>query len=182
MKEQHLQNIRLLFAASVGAAAALRILEDPEIRVEQICLDSTPLLSRSTVEQSIVTAAVLKEMKKHRKKPDSLRQEMQKQYGEALSPVVSENLLKLSEKSLKNLCAAFFCNSSIRNIPEEVQRKMVMSWGTADELYKKSKRNIQKNYPYARMVLHEGEAHCSYLAKHMDACVRELESAMMENL
>ena len=181
LKEKGIRKIRLLFGASVGAAAALRLLEDPELQFDRIHLDSVPLISRSSVKQSLVTSVVQKEMKKHRKEPETLKSEirdLEKSYGPELPPLLTESFMKYSEKSLKNLCAAFFSNSSIRGLPRELQEKMTMEWGANDNVYKESGRNIKKNYPYARIVVREGEGHCGFLAKNTEAVITEIEKSL----
>ena len=84
--------------------------------------------------------------------------------------------MKYTEKSLKNLCAAFFSNSSVREILPETQRKTVFDWGGKDEAFKHSEKNVQKNFPNARINIRPEEGHCTYFAKNMEAVITEIEN------
>ena len=178
LKEQGLLQIRLLFGASIGAAAALRLLEDPELQCGHVHLDSIPLLSRSGAKQSIVSSVILKEMKKHRNNPatmDEERAEFERNYGKELTDILFGKFLTYSEKSLKNLCAAFFSNSGIRDLPVELHEKITVEWGANDKICRQSERNIKRNFPHAQLLVREGESHCSYLAKYAEEYIREME-------
>ena len=179
LKEKKNLNIRLLFGASIGAAAALRVIQDPELMIDHVYLDSTPLISRSGVKQSVLTAAILKEKRKRHRSATSLKDvNLEKLYGKNLAPIISKSFQHYSEKSLRNISAAFFSNNDIRTFQPDLQKRMVMEWGEDDEVFKQSRRNIKKKFPYARIRIRKGEGHCSYMAKYIGSYIKDVRNSM----
>lgn len=172
------QDIQLLYGASMGAATAYELLKDDAVRVEKVWLDGGAFAADAPLVNWMMKTMFHKTAKMFRRNPDLAPESLTKLYGKALTEMMTQNFLKLSDTDIDRICDAC-CRRELRPLSPDHPREIHLDWGRSDMDYKLSKKALAAYFPHAEVTLRSGYNHCGYLASHTKEYVAELERFLL---
>ena len=115
----------------------------------------------------IIRNIVLYERKKAIKNNDSANRKIISIYGEAMGRIMAENLIRIDEQSIKNIChdCAFV---DLPKLSGAEQKRCIFCYGSKEVNLKYAKRVISKEYPYAILRIWKGQNHCTKITTNIE--------------
>ncbi len=165
----------LAFAASLGGALLLHLLNDKRIKIKKCVFEGCSLTQKARFLEMIARKTILvyhKRSKVDRNYPLHLIAE---KTGEELAEIIADTFIGLDDESIKNIirsCA--FVN--VPNLSHEDQEKCIFCYGSEDNNLIHAKKFIKKRLPGSKLKIWEGYNHCEKIAKDNEAYGRFLEN------
>ncbi len=172
--EKGYTDIRLLYAASMGVTVAYELLKDNRFHFDRFGFDGGMLAKHAPVMNRLMRMVFLKAAHLFRKNPDATSNRVEL-YGEAVAGMMKENMIRLRDEDIRQICAAC-CHRDLIKLPVETQERMHLEWGETDFALRPSKRVLANYFPGAETVIRKGYAHCSYMAQNLEQYVAQIES------
>ena len=174
LKAAGISEIALLYGASIGAAVALRMLDVPELKVNNIFLDSAPVARFGYAVRKAFGPAVRMQRAVYMKNDVKMKRQIEAQWGKELGDHISRNFEAFSKKTLTNMvnsCA----QGNMPSIPQEQQRHTFMEWGENDVFARISPKVVSYLYPDVNICVRPGYQYCEFMVKYTDRYVAFLD-------
>ena len=179
LKEKGINEIELLYAASMGSITSMEFLKLDGFHIKHIHLDGTPL-AKITGIQSVLSPLLYKmALRKTKKDPTYLTKTLEPIYGSELGNTMSKQMSMLSRKCLSQIMAG--CNAGCAAVlKEEKCQNMIFEWGEKEFDLIKGKPLAEKMYPWARIIVRKGSDHCEFLGKQPEAYAQEIAKELVD--
>ncbi len=180
LSEKGIGKIALLYGASLGAATAYRLFQDPDLEIGCMWLDGAILNKNAMIAEKYMASM----FKNHKKKMAETNREVPvsliKNYGPDLAKTMARNLKQLTQKDVDAISHAV-CHCDLKTLSSQAQRKIHLDFGEKDHALTYSKKAIPVYLPGAELVIRKGLGHCEYMAGHMEEYMEEILDFMRKN-
>ena len=156
--------IKLLYGASLGAVAALKMLDYHDLEIENVYLDGAPVARLGFVMRRIFAPGLLWQKKMIVRNREKGISDFVGRYGRDIAEHMADSFLRFSKTSIINIGKACV----VGNMPlltEEMQKRIRFEWGEKELYTKTSKPLVEKLYPNAHIIVRKGYEHCEYMMK-----------------
>ncbi len=167
-------DIRLLYAASMGVAAAYEILKDPAFHVDKVWFDGASLSEAAPKGMGFIRPAVRMALKFYRLFPFVIGNSFVKHYGPVFGEKMKHNFSAIGDEDVVRIFTGISQTEPVE-MPAQTQENMHIEWGENDGAYKSSADFVRKYLPSAQIVVRKGYGHCTYMAAHTGEYVKEVE-------
>ena len=167
----------LLYAASMGCAVAVQLIQDKRFTFKKIWFDGCFISEKGGFMNLMMRSMFLKKLKQFEKNPELEPTNLIKLYGKDMGYMMKNNFVKFSKEDITNICYAC-CHYKLAETDDEVQERIHIEWGENDMDYKSSKKGMAKYYPKVTPVIRSGYGHCGYMAFETKKYVSEIEKFM----
>ncbi len=179
LSEKGYTDIRLLYAASMGVAAANELLKDPAFHVENIWFDGAGFAEESLKGMGLIKPVMRVVLKFYDIFPGVIAGSFVKHYGPYFGEKMRQNFSQISDEDVIRIFTAIS-----RCIPADltagIQKHAHLEWGENDGMSKNSIDIAKNHMPYAKVVIRKGYGHCTYMAHETAAYVKEIEDFMSD--
>ncbi|MGK9250287.1 alpha/beta fold hydrolase [Paenibacillus humicus] len=175
LKQNHYDEIELLFGASMGAVAALYVIADNNTNFKTIVVDGAPVYRNANLLYRCLTYIMLNKQKKAKKNPRLAVQKLKNRYGE-LGESMAASFIQMSSESIRNIlwsCSHF----DFPDYSEKLQQRIFFEFGDKD-FYSRKAKSIQTQYPHVHVNVRKNYGHCEFLAYQTKAYVEMLKRCM----
>ena len=177
LKEKDINEIELLFAASMGGATAMEFMKSSNLPVKNVHLDGIPLADEGFIREKIDTFVTLQALKKIKKDNTFLKKMLVPVYGDELADSMTSQMSRLNAENIRQISKACSRGCAVELDPKRFGQ-VVFEWGGKEVNIRKGKPLVEKKYPWARILVREGLDHCEYLGKQPEAYARELSQEL----
>ncbi len=174
-KENDIHEVSLAFGASIGGVVLLELLKYKDIKVDKALFEGCSLCQNAGVLEFIVRNIFIYKRKKAIKNNDSANKKIESMYGETMGRMMAENLIRIDEQSIKNIChdCAFI---KLPKLSESEQKRCIFCYGSKEINLKYAKRVISKEYPYAILRIWKKQNHCTKITTNMEEYCKMLKA------
>ncbi len=177
--EQGFNEIKLLYAASMGGITAMELIKLGEIHYHSIHLDGIPLAPIKGLTNLFARITYHFAWNKARKDPASLVSLFSPAYGNENGATMSQQFGKLSKQNLNRVLDACAAGCAV-SLTEDQCPQMIFEWGSKEINYRKGSPLAQKLYPWAEHIVRDNLGHCEYLGKNPDSYALELTKELSQ--
>ena len=167
--------ITLLYGASLGAAVAYRLFNDPDFEAEHAWFDGVALCRNAGFAEWFMKRMFRSWKKKLEKTHVDASPFLVKMYGYDFAKMMTRNFERITEADIDAICHAC-CHYDLRKLTDEEQKKLHLDFGDKDFDWMYTKRTIPVYMPKAELKLRPGYSHCGYMAAEPKAYVQEIEA------
>ena len=172
--EKGYTKIRLLYGASMGAAAAYELLKDPAFYFEGVWLDGGAFAKKAPFMNWMMRTMFLRKARQLKRNPAAPARRLASLYGEETADMMKQNFMRLSTDDIIRICEV--CSFRVlEELPTELQKNIHIEWGEADPDYRISRRALPAYFPQAEVVIRKSYGHCGYMTFHTKEYVEEME-------
>lgn len=168
LKEKEMTNISLLYGASLGAAAALRLLKYDDMNIGAVYLDGAPVARLNIMMRNIFSPVLLWQKKMIVKNREKGIADFVERYGRDIAEHMADTFLMFDKESINNISNACVVGNT-PGISEEMQKRIWFDWGEKELYTRTSKPLAEKLYPHSHLIVREGFGHCEYMAKENES-------------
>ena len=175
LKENDIREISLAFGASIGGVVLLELLKHKDIKVTKALFEGCSLCQNASVLEFIIRNIFLYERKKAINNNDSANRKMVSIYGETLGQMMAENLIRIDEQSIKNIChdCAFV---DLPKLSGAEQKRCIFCYGSKEINLKYAKKVIFNEYPYAALRIWDGQNHCTKITTNIEEYCKTIKT------
>lgn len=167
-------SIQLGYCASLGGCVMFKLLKYPDIHFEHVLFEGASLYENAPILDHLIRTIYLMIRRNAIKNPDSLRKRLAAMYGEEASIPMAKSFTDISEESIRNLCHDC-AHVELVPLSEEMQRRLVFTYGEKDSDLKNTKKQLPKHYPKAELKVWAGFGHCERISKDSKAYCQMLK-------
>ncbi len=167
-------DIRLLYAASMGTAAANEILKDPAFHVENVWFDGACFSEEPPKGMWLIRPLMRVVLRFYRMFPGVIGSSFVRHYGPVFGEKMKRNFSELGNEDVIRIFTEL-SEADPADVSPEIQKNMHLEWGENDGACKSSLPSVEKHLPYADIVVRKGYGHCTYMAFNTAGYVNEIE-------
>lgn len=173
------KDIKLLYGASMGAAAACELLKNNALHIEKIWLDGGAFAANAPLANCVVKAMLHAIAKKLGQNSGLALKILAKSYGERFAEIMKQNFLKLNDSDIDRICDVC-SHRELRSLTLARPQALHLDWGQFDSNRKLSQKAVSTYFPHAEITIRSGYIHCGYMAFRTKEYVEELERFMRQ--
>ena len=167
--------IKLLYGASLGAAVALKMLEYPDLEIENVYLDGAPVARLGFAMRRIFAPVLVWQKKMIVRNREKGISDFVGRYGREIAEHMADNFLQFNKTSIRNIGEACVVGNT-PVLTEDMQKRIWFDWGGKELYTKAGKPLVEKLYPNANIIVREGYEHCEYMMKKNEDYIRNIRS------
>lgn len=167
--------IKLLYGASLGAAAALKMLDYHDLDIENVYLDGAPVARLGFLMRNIFAPVLVWQKNMIVKNREKGISDFVNRYGRDIAEHMADTFLQFSKESIKSIGKACVVGNT-PVVSDEMQKRIWFDWGERELYTKTSKPLVEKLYPEANIIVRKGYEHCEYMMKENEKYISNIKS------
>jgi pimeloyl-ACP methyl ester carboxylesterase len=173
-QREGIEDIHLVYGASLGVAVAYRLFLDPDFDIAYAWFDGVALTENAGFAEWFMKKLFRSRKKKLEKTHVEASESLVKMYGYDFARMMTKNFERITIDDIDAICHAC-CHYDLRKLTEEEQMKLHLDFGEKDFDLRYSKNTIPVYMPKAEVTIRKGYAHCGYMAAKPAEYVRQIE-------
>lgn len=174
LKAQGIENIKLVYGASLGVAVGYRLFMDTEFKIEHAWFDGVAFNKKAVFMDWMMRRLFRKKKRMLSKTKTEASESLVRMYGYDFAKRMTKNFERITEADIDAICYAC-CHYDLKPFTAEQQRKLHLEYGEKDFDLGLSKKAIRKYLPDVVPVIRAGYPHCGYMSIHPKEYITELE-------